>query len=266
MATIGQRMRPRHPAVLVCNAGALVWLASQAGTSSSLGFQTYPHRVGYRRKPCCSSWASCSRPRSTQARASSWLLELPARAASSGPLAPLTFGLAYVLTLCLAAPATPLTLSAGYLFGLLQGFSIAMLAGSFAGSICFLLARTLLRPWVTKLAAGNEALNRLNRAVELRGFQIIFLLRLSPLVHFSILSYACGLSRVKFTSFLCANILGFAPCTFAFACLGSSARKLVESGARLPWPCYAVAAILTAVLMLLATKVAQRALARSAEQ
>ena len=68
---------------------------------------------------------------------------------------------------------------------------------------------------------------RLDRFVEEHGAVLIFVLRLIPLVSFDAISYAAGLSSIRFRAFLLATALGMAPGTFAFVFLGGS-----ESG---PW-------------------------------
>ncbi|CAJ1433524.1 unnamed protein product [Effrenium voratum] len=176
-----------------------------------------------------------------------------------GPMGAPYFCAAYAGALCFAVPATPLTLSAGYLFGFPVGFLLAVVAAGFSGGMCFLLSR-MLRPTMMRLVANNGAFRQINRAVELEGFKIIFLLRLSPLIPFSILSYACGLSKVAFPAFLIANILGFMPCTAALVYAATHARSVVESGGALPLPSYIAATAATLALLYLASKVAKNAL------
>eukprot|EP00439_Symbiodinium_sp_Y106_P006743 s2453_g1.t1 len=150
-------------------------------------------------------------------------------------------------------------ITAGYLFGFPAGFLLAITAGGVSGCICFLLSR-IMRPSIARLISHNQAYGRINRAVELEGFKIIFLLRLSPVVPFSILSYACGLSQVAFPAFCLANILGFMPCTAALVWAATHMRSVMESGGVLPVPVYIGAAVVTAALLYLATMVAKNAL------
>ncbi|CAE7546438.1 unnamed protein product, partial [Symbiodinium sp. KB8] len=133
--------------------------------------------------------------------------QLPSRVAALGPFGAAYFCAVYAIALCFAVPATPLTLTAGYLFGFPAGFLLAITAGGVSGCICFMLSR-IMRPSISRLISHNQAYGRINRAVELEGFKIIFLLRLSPVVPFSILSYACGLSQAA-GGFLGGSGLGF---------------------------------------------------------
>lgn len=58
--------------------------------------------------------------------------------------------------------------------------------------------------------------------MERRGFLYVFVLRLIPLVSFDLLSYAAGISKVRFRSFLLATVLGMIPGTLAYSFLGAS--------------------------------------------
>ena len=58
--------------------------------------------------------------------------------------------------------------------------------------------------------------------MEKRGFMYIFVLRLIPIVSFDLLSYAGGISKVRFRPFLLATVLGMLPGTLAYSYLGAS--------------------------------------------
>lgn len=187
------------------------------------------------------------------------LQQLPERVAALGPWGPAYFSLVYAAALCCAMPATPLTLTAGYLFGLPLGFVLAVLAGGCAGAICFLLSRTLLRPLVLRLLERSATMRKTNRAVEQEGFRIIFLLRLSPILPFSLLSYACGLSNVRFFDFVFANTLGFMPATFLFTYLAAVAKQALASGSKSPLLGTVLGLLLTIWLVRKAAMVASKA-------
>src|SRR3712207_6243761 len=72
------------------------------------------------------------------------------------------------------------------------------------------------------LVAGSGPAERLDRFVEEHGAVLVFVLRLIPLVSFDAISYAAGLSGIRFRGFLLATALGMAPGTFAFVYLGGS--------------------------------------------
>mmetsp|Transcript_63303 Transcript_63303/g.185043 ORF Transcript_63303/g.185043 Transcript_63303/m.185043 type:complete len:348 (+) Transcript_63303:73-1116(+) len=191
---------------------------------------------------------------------------VPQQVAELGPLGPAYFFAVYVVAECLALPATPLTLSAGYLFGLPLGCAVSLAGGTVAAGIGFLLSRTLLRPQITELAAGNETFQNVNRAVESEGFKIILLLRLSPLLPFALSNYLYGLSNVGFLDFIAATALGFAPGTCAFVYFATTARSVLsESGEGQPWYVYAVGIAVTVALLKVVSDVAKQAVDEAIE-
>lgn len=190
----------------------------------------------------------------------SFLDQIPAKVAEVGPLGPVYFFIVYVALECLAVPATPLTLSAGYLFGLPGGCAMAVLAGVTAAAIAFTASRAFFRPQILKMAKENETFQKINKAVEREGFKIILLLRLSPLLPFSLSNYVFALSSVPFQDFLLATIIGMTPNTCGIVYFASTARALAtEGGADQPWYMYAAGAAFSLGLLKLVTDVAKKA-------
>lgn len=143
---------------------------------------------------------------------------------NAGALAPLLFvGLLVVQAVVAPLPAPALAIAGGYGFGVVEGFFLTWLGSLIGGVISFGISRRFGRGFV---AASPRAV-RLDSFVEEYGAVLIFVLRLIPLVSFDAISYAAGLSSIRFGAFLLATTLGMAPGTFAFVFLGGS-----ESG---PW-------------------------------
>eukprot|EP00434_Breviolum_minutum_P034793 symbB.v1.2.030798.t1/scaffold3509.1/size56090/1 len=137
-------LRPKHDGN--CFLASQHWRPQQGKHSLSFGDRTKLSRPAYAHK-----------------------FEQLGQVVALGPMGSWYFCASYAAALCLAVPATPLTLSAGYLFGFPMGFFLAVVAGGVAGAICFLLSRTLLRPSLIRLAANNKVFRQMNRAVELEG-------------------------------------------------------------------------------------------------
>lgn len=190
---------------------------------------------------------------------------MPDKVAELGPLGPLYFFAIYVIAEVLSLPAAPLTLSAGYLFGLQTGCAIVIAAGFTAACIGFLLARTLLAPQVSKMAAENEMFQNINKAIEREGFTIILLLRLSPLLPFALSNYVFGTTKVPFKDFALATAIGFTPGATALVYLSTQARELATEGATQPWYVYAAGVAFTFGLLKVVTDVASKAVDNAIE-
>lgn len=173
-----------------------------------------------------------------------------------GPLGFLYFSAIYIAAEVLALPAVPLTASAGYLFGAIEGTAVVLFSATIAAGISFLIGRFLLRGWVESVAAESPQFRAIDRAVQREGFKIILLLRLSPIFPFALSNYFYGLTGVEFVPYLLATLIGFAPGTAIYVYSGEVASIVQESSSleSAPFPWYAYAGFLAAGIAL-ATKV-----------
>jgi uncharacterized membrane protein YdjX (TVP38/TMEM64 family) len=71
-----------------------------------------------------------------------------------------------------------------------------------AASIAFLIARYFARERILKLVEGNKKFLAIDKAIGENGFKVVTLLRLSPLLPFSLGNYLYGLTSVKFIPYV----------------------------------------------------------------
>lgn len=131
----------------------------------------------------------------------------------------------------LAIPAIPLTMSAGLLFGTLTGTIIVSISGTIAATAAFLIARYLARDRILKLAEGNKKFLAIDKAIGENGFRIVTLLRLSPLLPFSLGNYLYGLTSVKLVPYILGSWLGMLPGTWAYVSAGAVGRVIIQQEA-----------------------------------
>lgn len=155
-----------------------------------------------------------------------------------GPLGPLYFGIIYLIAEILAIPATPLTMSAGYLFGLTQGVSVVLLAATIAASVSFFVGKTFLRSWVETILQDQPKFAKIDKAIAKDGFKLLLLVRLSPIFPFALSNYLYGASAIDFASYFWGTLLGFTPGTFAYVYTGMVGKALTL-GEGEPWYIYA---------------------------
>jgi uncharacterized membrane protein YdjX (TVP38/TMEM64 family) len=159
------------------------------------------------------------------------------RIAASGPYGYLYFSLVYIAAEMLAIPVFPLTASSGYLFGLFPGYCTVLVSATLAAMASFFIGRTLLREWAMQFTSKWPKWTAIDKAIAKEGLKVITLLRLSPLLPFSLSNYLYGITSVDFWSFSVGTLLGFAPGTFGIVYAGSAGKVLFdpEAGVNAPW-------------------------------
>jgi len=147
------------------------------------------------------------------------------------------FTLVYFVATVLFVPGSILTLGAGFAFASAFGSlgvgvmlaTVAVFFGASAGAIAsFLLGRFILREWVSGFAKKYAIFEALDNAFEEKGFRIMTLLRLSPIIPFNAINYIAGVTAISFRDYFWA-LFGILPGTILFVFLGASAGSLADS-------------------------------------
>ncbi len=141
-----------------------------------------------------------------------------------GALAPLIFGIIYIVATVFALPGSVLTVSGGILFGTLWGTLINLISATLGASLAFLLARYLGREFVEKLTRGK--LKRFDQKIGEHGFYTVLYLRLIPLFPFNLLNFSLGMTQIKFRDYFFATLFGMAPGAFVYTSLGGASHYL----------------------------------------
>ena len=152
---------------------------------------------------------------------------------SLGPVkGPLLFAFGYFVLEMLGVPAFPLTMSAGALFGAYEGTLIVVSSATVAAVVAFLISRYVARDAMKKLATEKfgDQYRKIDEAIGDNGFGVVFMLRLSPLLPFSISNYLYGLTSVSVLEYAPASFLGMIPGTVAYVASGDVARTVSAGG------------------------------------
>ncbi|KAJ9529840.1 hypothetical protein QJQ45_022221, partial [Haematococcus lacustris] len=154
---------------------------------------------------------------------------IEAAAAESGPLGVAAFIAAYAAATVLLIPGSLLTLAAGALYGPLQGTAVVSVASTSGAVLAFLVARYSARPWAEARLAGYPKAQAVVAGVSREGGRLVLLLRLSPLIPFTLLNYALGLTQVSLAQYTWASWLGMLPGTFAYVYLGGAGKAAIDA-------------------------------------
>lgn len=119
-------------------------------------------------------------------------------------------------------PAFLLTFANGMLFGWFWGAVLSWTSAMAGAALCFGIARALGRPTVERLSGGNAVLAGTDRFFENYGTQSVLIARLLPFISFDVVSYAAGLTPMRFGRFLLATGIGQLPATLLYSWLGQS--------------------------------------------
>ena len=148
-----------------------------------------------------------------------WLAPLVRQLADLGSWAPALFIVLYVLAAITLAPAFLLTFSAGAVFGLWRGTLLTYVGAVLGASAVYALAAPLARSRVLRWIDRDPRVAATRRAVVNDNAWIMFLLRLSPLVPYTLLNYALALSGVRFRDYLWTSV-GMIPAIIMYAYYG----------------------------------------------
>ncbi len=183
-----------------------------------------------------------------------------------GSTAPLVFIPLYIVACVLFIPGSILTLSAGFLFGVVRGSMYVSVAATLGATLAFLVGRYFARQWVAARLANYPKFKAVDEAVAREGWKIVALTRLSPVFPFNLLNYAFGLTNVGVRDYVVASWAGTLPGTILYVYLGSLAGDLTRvatGGAeRTPaeWAFYGIGLLATIAVTVYVTRVSNRAL------
>ena len=191
-----------------------------------------------------------------------WLKSFETWVKGMGAAGMLLYAAVYVGAVLLFVPGIVLTLGAGFLFGLAWGIAVVSVASTIAAAFAFLISRYVARDAVRKLAEKNPRFEAIDRAIGKEGWKVVALLRLSPLVPFSLSNYLYGLTSVRFVPYLVTSWVAMMPATVFYVYLGVAGRKIGEKAPRSPWEWAFLGAGLaaTALVTVLLTRRAKREL------
>lgn len=145
--------------------------------------------------------------------------ELRARVEGAGAVAPLLFAAIYAVLTLTPVPVTLLSIAAGVLFGLPVGLA-AVLAGALAGAVAgFAVARVLGREALARVGGARVA--RLDALLRRRGLLAVVGLRLVPLLPFTTLNLAFGLTAVGIRDYVVGTAVGILPAATAYVTIGA---------------------------------------------
>jgi uncharacterized membrane protein YdjX (TVP38/TMEM64 family) len=197
-----------------------------------------------------------------------WFLLLHGHIEALGPIGPIVVVVAYVALTVLLIPGSALTLGASTIFGLWKGLVIVLIGANLGALSSFLLARTTMREKVARWAEANPKFAALDHAIGQNGFKMVFLSRLSPVFPFTLLNYLLGLTNVRISAYILANLFGMLPGTFLYVYVGATARDALtdNTASSATWwqqGLKVIGLLATVAIVVIVTRIARKALVQA---
>lgn len=140
---------------------------------------------------------------------------------SYGEFASVIFIIIYSLKpILLVVPTNLLSILAGNIFGPQKALLMSMIGCFTSGTVAFFLARFLGKSFVDKFLKGKAM--KLDSSIEKHGFKIMLLMRLAVVFPYDPLSYAAGLTKMKYRDFILGTLIGIFPEMVTYSLMGKN--------------------------------------------
>jgi uncharacterized membrane protein YdjX (TVP38/TMEM64 family) len=163
-------------------------------------------------------------------------------------------------------PASFLTFAAGAVYGFWLGTLLVLVGNGLGSLFCLLLTRYLFRSWAEGHLRKWKKISRVVDAVQHDGWKIVFLTRLSPMMPFSLINYALGLTKLSAWRFLLATEVGSIPAIAVYVYLGklmgnlAKVRTDMRASSPLHWAIQGTGLLVTLVVTIYITHLASKSL------
>lgn len=169
----------------------------------------------------------------------------------------------YILAVILMVPLSPFAITAGVFFGFWQGAVIALIAINAGALVSFIITRHLIsRHWLSRNYLHKSIQSSSMRLLTSNNIKIISLLRMNPLVPFSLHNYLYGAAKTNLRPYLWGTLLGSAPFTLVLVYFGVTGRVIYRTGSASlgPWQYSMIGlGIVLSVVLVALTKYAKSA-------
>ena len=134
-----------------------------------------------------------------------------------------TFVVLYAVSTLLVLPKGVLSAAAGLVYGFWPAFAIVIVAAMIGALLAFAIGRRLGRDAVQQMAGRHLA--RLDALIVRFGVAAIVLVRLIPVIPFTVINYTSGLTAISARAYTLGTLIGILPGTAAYVALGAYGRQ-----------------------------------------
>jgi len=150
--------------------------------------------------------------------------QVHAWAASTGTRGAVIFVIAYAILTLTPAPKAVIGIAAGLAWGLWVGALLVLVGAITGAALSFWIGRMLGRDAVEQYTGGR--VRAVDEMLQKRGLISVIALRLIPLIPFTVINYAAGLTAVRVRDYMLGTAIGIIPGTMAFVAVGAYGAEL----------------------------------------
>ena len=161
--------------------------------------------------------------------------EIRAAADSAGPAGGVIFVLGYAALTLTPIPKNVLSIAAGLTWGFVGGSLLVYLGALLGATLAFVIGRSLGRDAVERFTGAR--VTRVDELLRRQGLATVIGARLIPVLPFTAINYAAGLTAVRRGDYALGTALGVIPGTLAYVALGAF-------GLELGWPFWLAVGVL----------------------
>ncbi len=177
---------------------------------------------------------------------------------SLGPLAIIPYIAVFVAAAVFFIPISGLILMAGTLYGFWMGYALAAASGLISIAVTYAVGKKLWRQRVEELRVGHPRFESILEAVSKHGPILVFLIRLNPLLPFSLLNYLFTIPKMDFRKYLLSSFLAMTPDIFFYLYVGHVSKGFLEDSSKISiwtWLILATAILTTVVAAVIINRV-----------
>ena len=160
-------------------------------------------------------------------------------------------------------PTSLLLITAGAAFGIIKGSLLSLLAMILSMLMICILGQYFLHETIHEKLEQKPRLAKIVSVIERKGIPVIFLLRMSPIVSFSVLSYLVSLIKVPLGKYLLVSIVGLIFPVITYIYIGAISSDILAENIQVNTLSQALKYIglgMTLLVTLLVARIAQKSL------
>jgi uncharacterized membrane protein YdjX (TVP38/TMEM64 family) len=129
------------------------------------------------------------------------------------------FVVGYGILSLVPIPKSVVSIAAGLVWGFWLGTVLVTVASAIGAGLAFLIGRALGQDLVERIIGGR--LRRIDDALSRKGLRAVIVLRLIPVLPFTVVNYGAGLTEVTTRDYALGTLIGMLPGTVVFVAIGA---------------------------------------------